>query len=103
MKNVQVIDGAVNCAYSIYQFTDEEFAAIFPAPGQNIEFIEDVIARTGDEASGNILGCVWQRELHKSEIVGIHGTLFYELEEKKEFYPNKKESDLNITQYKSMR
>lgn len=30
MKNVQVIDGATNATFSLFQATDEEFAAIFP-------------------------------------------------------------------------
>ena len=42
MKNVQVIDGASNCTYPVYAFTPEEFATLFPAPGQDVEFIEDI-------------------------------------------------------------
>ncbi len=29
MRNVQVIDGALNCAYLIYQFTQEQYKIIF--------------------------------------------------------------------------
>jgi hypothetical protein len=29
MKNIQIIDGADNCAYDIYQITDEDFKIIF--------------------------------------------------------------------------
>ena len=94
MKNVQVIDGAMNSAYSVYQLTDEEFAVIFPAEGQDIEFIEDVIARIGDHAAGQALGPAWERELRKPDVNGIHGTLFYELEYKKKFYPNKRDADI---------
>ena len=32
--NVQIIDGATNCTYSIYAFTDEQFALLFPEEGQ---------------------------------------------------------------------
>ena len=32
MKNVQVIDGADNCTYSIYAFTDKEFSKILTLP-----------------------------------------------------------------------
>jgi len=28
MKNIQVIDGAANCTFSIFQATDEEFALL---------------------------------------------------------------------------
>lgn len=30
MKNVQIIDGAVNATFSVFQTTEEECAAIFP-------------------------------------------------------------------------
>jgi hypothetical protein len=42
MKNIQVIDGADNCTFSIFQATDEEFAAIFPQSGQDIQLSEDL-------------------------------------------------------------
>ena len=55
MKNVQVIDGADNCTYSIYAFTDGEFLKIFPAARQDVEFIEDVLERLGTEALDDAL------------------------------------------------
>jgi hypothetical protein len=94
MKNVQIIDGANNCTYSIYSFTDEEFSTVFPEPGQNVEFIEDAVARVGDEHLGNILAPVWKRFVKKPEVAGIHGTLFYELGHKKKYYPTKKEEEM---------
>ena len=45
MKNVQIIDGADNCTFSIYQFTDEEFDLVFLVAGQDLEFIDDVLGR----------------------------------------------------------
>lgn len=30
MKNIQVIDGAQNATFSVFQATDEEFALLFP-------------------------------------------------------------------------
>jgi len=96
MKNVQVIDGADNCTYSIYAFTDDEFDMIFPAPGQNVEFIEDVIQRVGDDKVGELLAPVWKRVIRKCDVVGIHGTLFYELSKKKRFYPTKKEEEMIV-------
>jgi hypothetical protein len=94
MKNVQVIDGANNCTYSIFSFTDEEFMDIFPLPGQNIEFIEDVIERIGIDKVKKILSLVWSRIVDKKEVHGIHGTLFYELLLKKRYYPTKKEEEM---------
>src|ERR1700682_2025302 len=97
MKNIQVIDGADNCKYSIYAVTDEEFRSLFPA-GQNVEFIEDVIARYGDEATGKLLKHVWERPVKKVDVVGIHGTLFYDLSWKKKYYPTKNDTEMIIPQ-----
>lgn len=93
MKNIQVIDGANNCAYDVYSATEEEFQIVFPAPDQDIQFIEDI---RDDENTKKVLSQIWKRRLNKPEINGIHGTLFYELIEKKQFYPNRKESDLTV-------
>ncbi|BAS58989.1 hypothetical protein NIES2135_14910 [Leptolyngbya boryana NIES-2135] len=93
MKNIQIIDRAINCAYDIYSATDEEFLKIFPNPGQDIQFNEDI---EDDEEVRQILARLWKRRVKKSEVHGIHGTLFYQLSEKKRFYPNKKDHDLTI-------
>ena len=49
MKNIQIMDRAVNATFSLFQATDDEFAAIFPGPGQDIELIEDFTERAGEE------------------------------------------------------
>ncbi|MCC3861091.1 hypothetical protein [Pseudemcibacter aquimaris] len=97
MKNIQVIDGANNTAYDIYSVEDETFYMIFPSEGQNIEFIEDVFQRIGEDSFGKDHEKIWEKPVNKHEVNGIHGTLFYELSEKKEYYPSKKESDLNAS------
>ena len=94
MKNIQIIDGANNCSYDIFAMTDEEFSTLFPAPGQNIEFIEDAINRVGDDELGAIMRNVWKRPVEKSDVRGIHGTVFYELLQKKKYYPNKRDDDI---------
>lgn len=94
MKNIQVIDGARNCEYAIYAVTDEEFRMLFPEPGQDIEFIEDIIDRVGDETLGLLMLPVWKRRVKKPDAMGIHGTLFYQLSCKKEFYPTKRDEEI---------
>jgi hypothetical protein len=94
VKNIQVIDGADNCTYSIYAATEDEFRAIFPAPEQDIEFIEDVVERIGDENVGNLMRPVWNRLVNKADVSGIHGTLFYGLVQKKKYYPTKKDAEV---------
>ena len=94
MKNIQVIDGARNCSYDIFSVAEDEFLTLFPEAGQDIEFIEDAIERLGDEPLGLMMREVWKRPVKKPEVVGIHGTLFYELLSKKPYYPTKKSSEL---------
>jgi hypothetical protein len=96
MKNVQVIDGGLNTTYSIYQFTDEQFAKVFPEPGQDIEFIEDVIERLGKKEANKVFKGVWDRLIKKPDVQGIHGTLFYELTYKKKYYPTKKDCEMIV-------
>ena len=91
MKNIQVIDGAINASYSIFAATDEEFAAIFHRKGQDIEFSEDFFRRAKAEKATAIMNRIWERRVDKKEVVGIHGTLFYGLPEKKKFYERKRE------------
>src|ERR1700722_10167609 len=92
MKNIQVIDGAENCAYDIFAATDEEFTVIFP-PGQDIAFIDEVYSRTKPSVLEKALSMIWTRRLGKTEALGIHGILFYQLERKKIYYPTRRDED----------
>lgn len=92
MKHIQVIDGAVNCVYDIFAATDEEFAAIFPA-GQDIAFIEDVYERGPADLLDRHFDRIWQRRMPKAQVNGIHGILFYELAQKKAFYPTLRDEE----------
>lgn len=92
MKYVQVIDGARNCVYDIFAATDEEFALIFPE-GTDIAFIDEVYARGDKELLDAAFNEIWRRRVKKSESQGIHGILFYELEEKKAYYPSRRDEE----------
>jgi len=94
-KNIQVIDGATNCAYSIYRIGSADFAKVFPGPGQDIEFIDDLMDRLGEAESIHILSPIWRNRVEKPQVHGIHGTLLYGLDFKKPFYPHKRETDLD--------
>ncbi len=95
MKNIQVIDDAINASYSIFAVTEDEFCTIFPGEGQDIEFSEELAARIGDFQMENMMTNVWDRPVDKKKVRGIHGTLFYGLIEKKKFYENKREPVIN--------
>jgi len=86
MKNIQIIDGAANATFSLFQATDEEFAAIFPN-GSEMQIIEDVFERLGNEEASRVIGPMWERPILKREALGIHGTLFYDSEARREFLP----------------
>ncbi len=88
MKNVQVIDGAVNATFNIFQATDDEFAAIFPGPGQDIEVVEDYVSRVGQDEAGRTLSRMWERPIYKHDVQGIQGTLYYNWEEKTKYLPD---------------
>ena len=93
MKNIQVIDDAKNCTYSLFAATDEEFDAIFP-DGIDIEFAEDFFERVGENRGVEITREIWKRPVKKCTAQGIHGTLFYQQQYKKRYYPSKKESEM---------
>lgn len=93
MKNIQIIDGAANATFSVFQATDEEFAAIFP-DGRDIELVEDLVERIGEEAAGSVLTPVWDRPILKRDAAGVQGTLFYDNDHRRRHIPpSKREVD----------
>ncbi len=71
MKNIQIIDGAVNCTFSIFQASDDEFALLFPEPAQEIQFAED-LAHLPDQAKVEVaLNQIWGRPIRKRDAQGI--------------------------------
>ena len=92
MKNIQIIDGAKNCVYDIFSTTDEEFAEIF-LDGADIAFIDEVYERGDRDRLDAAFKGIWQRRVPKSDVHGIHGTIFYELDEKKQYYPTRRDEE----------
>ena len=92
MKNIQVIDGAENSVYDIFEATDEEFALIFPE-GQDVAFIDEVMARGPERLLNEAFDRIWQRRIAKRDARGIHGLLFYELDHKKQYYPSRRDEE----------
>jgi hypothetical protein len=82
VKNIQIIDGADNATYSIFQATNEEFESIFPGPGQDIEVVEEYVCRVGESEAGTTLAKLWERPIHKRDVQGLHGTLYFDYKEK---------------------
>jgi hypothetical protein len=94
LKNIQIIDGALNATLSVFQATEDEFSALFPADSQDMELIEDFIERCGEEEAERILGPIWERPILKRDTQGIHGTLYYEYADRRQYLPaTKREVD----------
>ena len=89
MKNIQIIDSAVNATFSVFQATAEEFGAIFP-DRRDMELVEDLIDRLGEEAAGALLAPIWDRPILKRDALGIHDTLFYDNEDRRSHIPPSK-------------
>ena len=96
MKNIQVIDGAENCVYDIFQATEEEFNLIFPGE-TDVAFIDEVYATGDKELLDNSFNAIWLRRISKVRANGIHGLLFYELGSKKRYYPSRKDEEARNT------
>ena len=92
MNNIQVFDGADNSVYDVFAATDEEFALIFPH-GEDVAFIDEVLARGPATELDAALTRIWTRRIQKRDVEGIHGLLFYELEHKKQYYPTRRDEE----------
>ena len=88
MKNVQVIDGAINCVYDVFAVEDADFDLLFP-PGQDVAFIDEVLARHSPETLEPVFERMWRSRMPKRDVAGLHGLLFYDMEHKKPFYPQR--------------
>jgi hypothetical protein len=95
MKNIQVIDSAVNCTFSIFQATDDEFALLFPESGQAIQFVEDKPLLIGEKNAASALSRIWDRPIRNRDAQGIHGTLFFGLERYKTIYRDRREDGVS--------
>lgn len=60
----------------------------------DVEFASDLKARPDAEAIHELLTKLWSHPVDKKSVQGIHGTLFYELDFKKRYYPTKKEAEM---------
>ncbi|MCC6429022.1 MAG: hypothetical protein IT435_19655 [Phycisphaerales bacterium] len=93
MKNTLVIDGAEHCAFPIC-LIDDDFAVVFPDPGQNVEFIEDLVRRVGEQRTGELVSRGATHRIRKEHAAGVHGTLFFGLSARQRYFPNKREDDI---------
>ena len=94
MKNIQIIDGAANSVFEIYEVDDFTFNEIF-ANDRDVVFITDIhkyLDFTKEEVR-----VFWQKvyscRMDKKKINGIHGTLHLEGSNcKRDYFLDGKES-----------
>ncbi len=93
MKNVQVIDGALNSTFEIYQVSDEVFRIMFP-DDSDIAFLDEVEERFKQIGyDDRIWDTVYKDRVDKKQVAGIHGTLHLTGSYgSKSSFPNRKES-----------
>ena len=90
-KNIQVIDGAVNSVCTIFEIEEEIYDFIFKK-GTDIAFLDDLAHLEDDN---QFWAKVYKKNVDKKSINGIHGTLHLTGSYvEKEYFPNRKESDV---------
>ncbi len=92
MKNIQIIDAAINCVYDIFQISNDGFNLIFKEDA-DVAFIEDLEVSDDWVKIMPYLSEMWTRRIPKKDVNGIHGVLFYQLLEKKKYYPSLKDEE----------
>jgi hypothetical protein len=90
VKYIQVIDGADNCVYDIFAASEEDFALLFPR-GTDVAFAEDFESPNPQVTA--VFERLWPRRVPKAEVNGIHGTIFYELAHKRQYYPTLRDEE----------
>ena len=92
MKNIQIIDGALNSVYDIFAAPDEVFDLVFAA-GTDIAFMEELKKRRDAKRVFDALNTIWGNRVRKCDVQGIHGTLFYGLYHKRKYYQTRRDEE----------
>ena len=96
LRNIQIVDGADNATFSLFQATDDEFNQIFPTIGQDMEISEDFVQRVGEAHANLIFNAIWERPILKRDVNGIHGTLYFNYQSRRRYIrASKREVDLD--------
>lgn len=72
MKNVEIVDGALNSRFEIYALDDEVFQRLFPEGVEEI-YLEDLNEALQDDAE--FWDRVYANEVDRQSVQGIHGIL----------------------------
>ncbi|MDP6041077.1 MAG: hypothetical protein QGG64_21180 [Candidatus Latescibacteria bacterium] len=72
MKNIVIIDGALNSRFEIYGVADDIFDQLFPSDIDEI-YLEDLDDELQDDAP--FWNRVYENEIDRQNVQGIHGIL----------------------------
>lgn len=89
-RNIQIIDGAENCVYDVFSASQADFDILF-SEGTDIAFIDEIEAKAKGDL-GKVLERLWSHPVQKMSAMGIHGIIFFGLENKKKYYPDRRDS-----------
>lgn len=92
MKNIQVIGKAESGVYDVFGVDEQVFDLIFPN-GTDIAFAEDLKRHPAVKRIAAGLEDAWKKRIPKRLVRGIHGTLFYELQQKRQYYPTLRDEE----------
>ncbi len=94
MKNIQIIDGATNSVFEIYEIPDELFRSMFP-DNNDVAFLDDVGQILQEIGGDQVWNLVYKKRVDKKQVSGIHGTLHLTGSYcKKEYFPTRKETEV---------
>jgi hypothetical protein len=96
MKNIQFVTDSPAMEMPIFAVTDEEFALLFPAEGQDVEFNADVVRRLGPDRARTVFTAIAAREVPYPEVDGIHGTVFWDRERSRRYFPTRKAAEVIV-------
>ena len=72
MKNIEIVDGALNSRFEIYAVEDHIFARLFPNGTDEI-YLEDVDDILQEDVS--FWESIYAKEVNRQTVQGIHGIL----------------------------
>lgn len=94
MKNIQVIDGAANSIFEIYQVPNDLFDILFPN-STDIAFVDEIDKDDETREGKRFWNMVYQHPVNKKRVAGIHGTLHLTASlVDKEYFPTRKEDEV---------
>jgi hypothetical protein len=96
MKNIQVIYGALNSVFGIYEVPDDLFKVMFPN-GSDIGFTDEVDKAFRKRGGRRLWNVVYGHPVDKKRVRGIQGTLHLDTSPvSKKYFPTRKEADVWI-------